>query len=389
MEVDVAPRLTFLALALALAVTASDRVGAQGGGAVPFKLGTFEQNGRTFLGMVLRDTQVVDIARANAAFESANGSAPRLTAPADMKQLIVRYDAEWRQRLAAIAKAVSSAASPPAYVVPVNTLRILPPVRPSVQLNAGGNYVEHEQGIAQNQARRGGAAPAPAAAPARGGRGGPAAAAVSAPGIWERPSGDTRDNPYLFQKSPTVVIGTGDQIVVPRGRTNIDFECEFAAVIGKPAKYVSIASAGDYIFGYTAHHDVSDRGGRGDRKMGGSDWLIGKNHDTFGPLGPFIVPKEFFKDPMNTRHTMTLNGQVMQDSNTNRMSHNTFELVHFASNILTLSPGDVIAGGSPAGTNIERAEPRWMRPGDTAACTIEGIGALMNPVVAESAVSTR
>ena len=124
--------------------------------------------------------------------------------------------------------------------------------------------------------------------------------------------------------------------------------------------------AADYIFGYTIQIDVSDRGGRGDRKMGGSDWLIGKNHDTFGPLGPFIVPKEFMKDPMNIRHTFTLNGQVMQDSNTSRMDHNIYELLHYASNILTLNPGDVISGGSPAGTNIERAEPRWMRAGDTA-----------------------
>jgi len=386
----VAPRLMFLAFALALAVTASDRVGAQGGGAaVPFKLGTFEQNGRAFVGMVLGDKQVVDIARANAAYEASNNSAPRLTAPADMKQLIARYEPEWRQRLQAIAKTVASAGSPPAYAMAVNTLRVLPPVRPSLQLNAGGNYVEHEQGIAQNQARRGGAAPAAAAPAARGGRGGPAVVAQSAPGIWERAANDPRpENPYLFIKTPNVIIGTGDRIVVPRGRTNIDFECEFTAVIGKTAKYVPVANAADYIFGYTAHHDVSDRGGRGDRKMGGSDWLIGKNHDTFGPLGPYIVPKEFMKDPMNTRHVMTLNGEVMQDSNTNRMSHNIYELVHYASNILTLNPGDTIAGGSPAGTNIERAEPRWMRPGDTATCTIDGIGALTNPVVAES-VSTR
>ncbi len=130
---------------------------------------------------------------------------------------------------------------------------------------------------------------------------------------------------------------------------------------------------------------MSDRGGRGDRKMGGSDWLVGKKHDTFGPLGPFIVPKGFVKDPMNIRHTFTLNDQVMQDSKTNRMSHNIFELLRYASNILTLRPGDVIADGSPAGTNIERAEPRWMRAGDTATCTIEGIGTQTHPVVAESA----
>jgi 2-keto-4-pentenoate hydratase/2-oxohepta-3-ene-1,7-dioic acid hydratase in catechol pathway len=177
--------------------------------------------------------------------------------------------------------------------------------------------------------------------------------------------------------------------VVPRGRVQIDFECEFATVIGKPAHYVPVDKAADYIFGYTAHHDVSDRQGRGDRKMGGSDWLIGKNHDTFGPLGPYIVPKEFIKDPMNTRHTMYLNGMVMQDSNTRNMSHNIWELLSFASNITTMNPGDVISGGSPAGTNLERPDPRWMRAGDTAKCEIEGIGALTNPVVAESTVSTR
>jgi 2-keto-4-pentenoate hydratase/2-oxohepta-3-ene-1,7-dioic acid hydratase in catechol pathway len=384
----VTTRLTLVALTLVIAFSSSPRIGAQGGGAVPFKLGTFERNGRAFVGLVLRDTQVVDIAQANAAFEAANSGSPRLTAPADMKQLIVRYDAEWRPRLAAIAKTVSSAGTAPAYAFALTAVKTLPPVRPSVQLNAGGNYVEHEQGIATNQARgaaaRGGAAP-PAAA--RGGAAPPAA--VAAPGIWERRAGDTRDNPYLFQKSPSVLIGNNDPIVVPRGRTQIDFECEFATVVGKTAKYVSIANANDYIFGYTAHHDVSDRGGRGDRKMGGSDWLIGKNHDTFGPLGPFIVPKEFIKDPMNTRHTMYLNNMVMQDSNTNRMSHNISELLSYASNIMTLNPGDVIAGGSPAGTNIERADPRWMRAGDIAKCDIEGIGALTNPVVAESTVSTR
>jgi 2-keto-4-pentenoate hydratase/2-oxohepta-3-ene-1,7-dioic acid hydratase in catechol pathway len=371
--------LVALVLALAVAVIASAGLGAQAGAAaVPFKLGTFEQGGRIFPGLVLRDVQIVDIARANAAYEAANGSAPRLSAPADMKQVIARYDAEWRPRLAAIAKTVSSAASAPPYAYVLSAVKILPPVRPSLQLNAGGNYVEHEEGIATNQARGGGRGPAPAAS-----------AAQTAPGIWERKPGDTRDNPYLFQKSPSVIIGANDPIIAPRGRTNLDFECEFAVVIGKPAKHVPLASAADYIFGYTAHHDVSDRGGRGDRKMGGSDWLLQKNHDTFGPLGPFIVPKEFFKDPLNTRHTMYLNGMVMQDSNTNRMSHNIYELLQFASNIMTLNPGDVISGGSPAGTNIERADPRWMRPGDVAKCDVEGIGALNNPVIAEPTVSTR
>jgi 2-keto-4-pentenoate hydratase/2-oxohepta-3-ene-1,7-dioic acid hydratase in catechol pathway len=367
----------FVALGLAAGLAGCNQgTDAQSGGApVAFKVGTFDRGGEPFVGLVLRDTLVVDISRANSAFEANNASAPKLAAPRDMKQLITRYDAEWKARLATLAREVSTAASTPTYAWAIDTLKVLAPVRPSIILNAGGNYVEHTAGIAAQQ-QRAGAAPEPASP------------ATSAPGIWERKPGDTRDNPYLFQKSPTVVIGANDPIVMPRGRTNIDFECEFDVVIGRTAKYVPIANALDYIFGYTVQIDVSDRGGRGDRKMGGSDWLIGKNHDTFGPLGPFIVPKEFVKDPMNIRHTFTLNDQVMQDSNTNRMSHNIFELLHYASNILTLSPGDVISGGSPAGTNIERAEPRWMRAGDTAKCAIEGIGTQVHQVVAESSAQS-
>ena len=359
-----------LALASVGAACGAGTGARSGGAAVPFKLGTFARSGTPFVGLVLKDTQIVDIAPANAAFEAANASASKLAAPADMKQLIARYDADWKVRLAAIAKDVSTAKTAPAYAYALDALKVLPPVQPVVVLNAGGNYVEHTAGIAAQQQRAGAAPEA-------------ASKAVSAPGIWERPAGDTRDNPYLFQKSPAVIAGAFDDIVMPRGRTNIDFECEFNVVIGKPAKYVTVASAADYIFGYTVQIDVSDRGGRGDRKMGGSDWLIGKNHDTFGPLGPFIVPKEFVKDPMNTRHVFTLSGTVMQDSNTNRMSHNIYELLSFASNILTLKVGDVISGGSPAGTNIERAEPRWMRAGDTAQCAIDGIGTQVHKVVAE------
>ncbi len=366
-------------LALGLAIVVAGCSGGQaqsGGAAVPYKLGTFEREaGRPFVGLVLRDTQVVDIAQANAAFEAANASAPKLTAPADMTALIERFDAEWKDRLAQIARSVSTASSAPAYAYGFDGLKVHPPVRPSIILNAGGNYAEHSQGIVEQRRREGQTV---AEEPA----------AQTAPGIWERKDGDSRSNPYLFLKSPTVVTGPFDPIVMPRGRTRIDFECEFAVVIGRKAKYVPLSNAADYIFGYTAEIDVSDRGGRGDRKMGGSDWLVGKNHDTFGPLGPFIVPKEFLPTPMNTRHVFTLNGEVMQDSNTSRMTHNIYELIHYASNILTLSPGDVIAGGSPAGTNIERAEPRWMRAGDTAKCEIDGIGAQEHPVVGEAAAST-
>lgn len=370
-------RSALAVLALAGVVACNSGADAQGGGKpVAFKLGTFERAGQPFVGLVLNDTKVIDIAQANTAWEGRNASAPKVTMPADMKQLIARYETELRPRLAAIAADEAASKATTGYAHELSSLKVLPPVRPSLILNAGGNYSEHSQGIAREQARQSGQA-AQAAPPAQ-----------SAPGIWDRKEGDTRDNPYLFQKSPTVVIGAFDNIVMPRGRDRIDFECEFATVIGKPAKHVTTATAADYIFGYTIEIDVSDRGGRGDRKMGGSDWLIGKNHDTFGPLGPFIVPKEFIKDPMNVRHTFKLNGEVMQDSNTSRMDHNIYELITYASNILTLNPGDMIAGGSPAGTNIERAEPRWMRAGDKAVCEIEGIGAQQHDVVAVAAPAT-
>ncbi len=373
-----------VALALAVSVSACNQAapaaGEGGGGAtlaakegpeVPYKLGMFEGGGQTFVGLVLRDAQVVDLARANAAFENGNSGAPKLTVPADLNALITAYDT-WKPRLVALAKAIPAEGAP-AFVSAMDAVRPLPPVKPMLILNAGGNYTEHTAGIAAQSARAGARPEA-------------AVKAVSAPGIWERTPDDPRpENPYIFLKAPSVMAGANDPIVIPRGRTNIDFECEFAIVIGKKSKYVSVASAPDHVFGYTIQIDVSDRGGRGDRKMGGSDWLLQKSHDTFGPFGPVVVPKEYLKEPLNTRHTFTLNGEVMQDSNTNRMSHNFYELLHYASNILTLNPGDIISGGSPAGTNIERAEPRWMRAGDKAVCSVEGIGTQTHTVVAESA----
>jgi 2,4-didehydro-3-deoxy-L-rhamnonate hydrolase len=364
-------------LALGVAACGGGTDAQSGGPAVPYKLGTFERNNQTFLGVVLQDTQVIDLGQANAAWEGRNASAPRMTVPADMSQLIGAYESGWKARLAAIASAEAAASSAPAYRYEMDALRVLPPVMPAVLLNAGGNYAEHSLGILEEQARAAGE-PAPPR---------PVSTATSVPGIWQRQPDDARDNPYLFLKSPTVVTGAFDPIHVPRGRDRIDFECEFALVIGRQAKYVPLDRAADYIFGYTIEIDVSNRGGRGDRKMGGSDWLVGKNQDTFGPLGPVIVPKEFLPDPMNTRHTFTLNGEVMQDSNTSRMTHNIYELLHYASNILTLRPGDIIAAGSPAGTNIERAEPRWMRAGDTAVCEIAGIGAQRHSVITEPAPS--
>jgi len=376
------PRFLRVFVLLAGAAVAACAAAAQK--ATPFKLGTFSAQGREYLGLVLGDTVVVDIDAANTQYERSHPAAAKLKFPAVMTQLIDRYDAELGPRLRLLAAEIDPK-QPAAYIRQISAVKVLPPVRPAVILNAGANYPEHAAGIVQQNARS--AAPAGPATPASplAGGGPPRAVGQSMPGIWERAGNDTRaDNPYLFLKSPTVVVGANDDVVIPRGRTQIDWECEFAVVIGRKAQDVSVAAAPGYIFGYSIEFDVSDRGGRGDRKMGGGpDWLVQKNHDTFGPIGPFIVPKEFVPEPTNVRHYFTLNGEIKQDSNTSRMEYNLWEMLSYASSIMTLSPGDLLSLGSPSGTNIERENPRWMQAGDVGVCVVEGIGEQRHNIVAQ------
>ena len=351
-----------LATSLGLAQTPNSDGGA-------FKLGTFEREGRTFIGVVVNDSLVADLEQANAAVAKQTPTAARVTVPRDMKELIAGYEqGGLRQRIAAIAAQV--AAQPrPAYVYDLSALRIRPPVAPTTILNAAVNYVEHA-----NEMSRG--APPAGAAAAR-----PADEPKSMPGMWERKPGDTRHNPYFFLKPTSVVIASGEAIRLPPGRDRIDWECELSVVVGRVASRVPVERADDYIFGYTLQNDVSDRGGRGDTRHG-SDWLIGKGHDTFAPLGPFIVPKAHVPDPQKMPIKFTLTGKVMQDSNTDRMTHNVREMLSFASHILTLQPGDILAMGSPAGVGAARGI--FFKDGDVSVCTIGNIGTLTNPVKATS-----
>jgi 2-keto-4-pentenoate hydratase/2-oxohepta-3-ene-1,7-dioic acid hydratase in catechol pathway len=350
-----------LLLALTGALGAAGILAGQAPGAA-FKLGTFERDGRAFIGVVVdNDRTAIDLAAANAAYETRNPARPKVAIPADMRALIERYDA-LRGRIAEI---VADAPRAGGASHPVASLKTAPPLQPLVMLNAAVNYTEH----AEEMAGRGGPPPSPTAAP------------KEIPGMWMRRGDDLRPNPYLFLKAPTVITGSGAPIRIPPGRDQIDWECEFTVVIGKRAARIAAAAAPDVIFGYTMMNDVSDRGGRADGRHG-SDWLIGKSHDTFAPLGPYITPREFIKDPQKLRVQFTLSGKPMQDSSTSRMIHTVYELVHYASNILTLQPGDVIATGSPAGVGVARKPPVFMKPGDVAVCTIEGVGSLSNPVTA-------
>ncbi|HET9702955.1 MAG TPA: fumarylacetoacetate hydrolase family protein [Vicinamibacterales bacterium] len=322
--------------------------------AAPYKLGMFQQGNRVFAGLVVQnDALVIDLSTANAG------------APATVKQIIAAWDTKLGAQFAALAS------KPPASALKVAELKVLPPITdPRVLLSTAVNYTEH---ALEMTGKANTAASAAAVDPK---------VAQGIPGYWARRPGDPRHNPYFFVKANSAITGNLDPIVLPRGRDRIDWECEMNIVIGRTAKYVSRDNAADYIFGYTLMNDVSDRGGRPDGRHG-SDWQLGKSHDTFAPLGPYVVPRQFVPNPQKLAVKFTLSSKVMQDSNTDRMTHNVFELVEYASHMMTLHPGDLISTGSPAGVGTARATPIYFKDGDTSVCTIESIGTLQNPVRAE------
>jgi 2-keto-4-pentenoate hydratase/2-oxohepta-3-ene-1,7-dioic acid hydratase in catechol pathway len=189
--------------------------------------------------------------------------------------------------------------------------------------------------------------------------------------------------PVLFMKSPAAVQNPGDPIVLPRHLRSeeVDYECELAVVIGKRCKNVSRHRAMEYVLGYTCGNDVSARDWQ--LKWGGSQWCRGKTYDTFAPLGPCLVTIDEIPNPHALAIRLDINGEVLQDWNTNDMIFNVPRLIEFLSGSTTLLPGTVILTGTPHGVGFARRPPRWLRPGDTATVTIEKIGSLRNPVVEE------
>jgi 2-keto-4-pentenoate hydratase/2-oxohepta-3-ene-1,7-dioic acid hydratase in catechol pathway len=185
--------------------------------------------------------------------------------------------------------------------------------------------------------------------------------------------------PTVFSKYPTAVIGPGDPIVLPRNSTKPDYEAEMAIVIGRGGRHIREEDWRAHVFGYTIMHDVSAR----DFQMATSQWMMGKTFDTFAPIGPAIVTADEIPDPHKLAISLTLSGEVMQDSNTCNLIFQAPKLIAFLSSVFTLEPGDIIATGTPAGVGFARKPPRWLKPGDEVRVSIQGIGDLVNPVVAE------
>lgn len=315
------------------------------------KLVTYESGKQMRLGVVEGD-YVVDVHAALGMFAKGRVTNPRIQGavrairaggppPEDMIDLLGRGE-KYRKALGVItsglAESLASKKSSKGILTPLKTARLRAPIaRPGKITCLGLNYADHarEQGI------------------------------------------EPPDRPIYFLKSVNTICGPGDPIVLPPNSTQVDYEAEFAVVIGKRGTRIPEEKAYDYIAGYTILHDVSAR----DMQFGDKQWYRGKSCDTFAPTGPWIVTADEIPDPHNLRISLTLNGKTMQDSNTINLVFKVPFLVSYLSQSLTWEVGDLISTGTPPGVGVFRKPPVFLQPGDTASVEIERVGTLTNRVV--------
>jgi len=194
----------------------------------------------------------------------------------------------------------------------------------------------------------------------------------------ENPDAKMPEEPFFFSKLPSAVIGPGEAIRVPRTTTLTDYEVELSIVIGKRGYRIPEERALEHVFGWTILHDVSAR----DVQFKDMQITLGKNSDTFAPIGPEIVTADELGDWSTLRLSTTLNGQVMQDATTADMLFSPARLLAFLTDLITLEPGDVVTTGSPAGVGFFRDPPVYLKPGDVVTVSVDRIGELTNPVEA-------
>ncbi len=177
--------------------------------------------------------------------------------------------------------------------------------------------------------------------------------------------------PIIFMKASSAICGPNDDIIIPRGAEQVDWEVELGLVIGKQAKYVNEDEALDYLSGYCVLNDVSEREYQLHRS---GQWTKGKSCDTFGPVGPWLVTTDEIPDPQNLNLWLDVNGERMQTGSTNTMVFNVAFIISYLSKFMTLHPGDIIATGTPPGIGNGFTPPRFVKAGDKIQLGIEGLG---------------
>jgi 2-keto-4-pentenoate hydratase/2-oxohepta-3-ene-1,7-dioic acid hydratase in catechol pathway len=185
--------------------------------------------------------------------------------------------------------------------------------------------------------------------------------------------------PVVFSKFVTALTGHEKPVELPSVSTKVDFEAELVVVIGKGGRMIAEADGMKHVAGYMVGHDVSARDWQ--KEKDGKQWLCGKTFDTFAPCGPEFITADEVNDPHALPIKLRLNGNVMQDSNTNKLIFSIPRLISYISQVFTLTPGDLIFTGTPPGVGDARKPPVYMKPGDIAEVEIEGLGLLRNTMV--------
>ena len=269
----------------------------------------------------VRDGQIVDLNQAD----------PEV--PASAKVLLAQGPEGLRRAEAALASG---------QPVHRSTVKLLPPIPDAQKIFCcGGNYAEHV----------------------------------------EECDHEVPSEPVIFAKLPTTLRADGDPVVLPRLSTQVDYEAELVVVIGRGGRYIPEDEAMNHVAGYCCGNDVSAR----DWQLGkpGGQWLLGKSFDSFGPIGPELVTVDEIPDPNHLGIRLRLNGQVMQESNTELFLFSIARLIHYVSGVATLLPGDLLFTGTPSGVGFARKPPVLLKPGDQMEVEIDQIGVLRNPVTAE------
>jgi 2-keto-4-pentenoate hydratase/2-oxohepta-3-ene-1,7-dioic acid hydratase in catechol pathway len=186
-------------------------------------------------------------------------------------------------------------------------------------------------------------------------------------------------SPVVFFKLKSSIVGPGEPVVLPKNSTQPDYEAEMAVVIGKGGYRIAANDWQSHVYGYTIVNDVSAR----DVQLATSQWTLGKSFPTFCPIGPAIVTADEIGDPHALVISLSIDGEMLQNSNTRELVFRVPDLIEYISSITPLEPGDIISTGTPAGVGLGRNPKRWIKPGETMTVTVEGLGSLVNPVVAE------
>ncbi|WP_422026924.1 fumarylacetoacetate hydrolase family protein [Roseovarius sp.] len=185
--------------------------------------------------------------------------------------------------------------------------------------------------------------------------------------------------PIIFSKASSALSGPNDPVIIPRNSVKGDWEVELGVVIGRETLYVSEADALSHVAGYCVINDVSEREFQAER---GGQWIKGKSAPTFGPTGPWLVTADEVPDPQALDLSLSLNGETVQNSNTDDMIFGVAEIISYMSNFMKLQPGDIIATGTPSGVGLGMKPPRFLKPGDVMELTVEGLGTQRQETVA-------